>query len=335
MAEKVRMGLIGIDHRHIYTMAGHMQAAGAELRGWYTDGAPPTLPGFLTRFPDAPSAETAKSLIDDPEIDVILIAAIPSDRARIAIAAMQAGKDVMTDKPGCLRLDELTNIKQAVSETKRIWSVDFSERFEVPAVTRATELVAEGAIGSVIQTLGIGPHRLNRATRPEWFFDRARNGGILTDIGSHQIDQFLHFTGSGDADITLATADCHTHPGFQDFGQIVLKSGHANGYIRVDWFTPDALPTWGDGRLFILGTEGTIELRKYVDPAGQPGTDHLVLTNGTRCERIDASEAGLPYFAALIHDIRHRTETAMPQAHAFKVMELAIKAQAMAEGTEC
>lgn len=341
MPDPVRMGVIGIDHRHIYTQIAHMQAAGAVLAGWYTDGAPGTLAGFVERFPDAPRMAQAQTLLDDPTIDVILTADVPARRADIAIRAMQAGKDVMTDKPGCLTLDDLNRLRATVADTGRIWSVDFSERFEVPAVTRAAELVAAGAIGTVIQTLGLGPHRLNRATRPDWFFDPALNGGILTDIGSHQIDQFLYLTGATGAEITLATTANMANPqnpAFRDFGQIALcatRGATATGYIRLDWFTPDALPTWGDGRLFLLGTEGTIELRKYVDVGGAPGGDHLLLTNGSRCERIDASDAGLPYFDRLIHDIRQRSETAMPQTHAFAVMDLAIRAQAIADGAPC
>ncbi|MBC6436609.1 MAG: Gfo/Idh/MocA family oxidoreductase [Rhodobacteraceae bacterium] len=325
---------LGIDHRHIYGMVANMIAAGATFAGWWTEGQPNTTDGFVKRFPDVPKANTAARLLEDSAIDLILIAAIPCDRANLAIAAMRAGKDVMVDKPGCTDLDQLARLRSCVDKTGRIWSVDFSERFEVPAVTRAAELVADGAIGRVVQTVGLGPHRLNRATRPHWFFDRAAYGGILTDIASHQIDQFLYFTGSTDARITLASVANYANadsPGLQDFGEVALRSDQGHGYIRVDWYTPDALPNWGDGRLMILGTQGYIELRKYVDVGGRGGTDHLVLVNGSRCENIDASGAGMPYFTRLMADIRDRTETAMPQAHAFKVMELSLRAQAMAE----
>ncbi len=336
MAEPLRMAVIGIDHRHIYTQIAHLQAVGAELVGWHTEGTPGTLAGFVKRFPNAPRVDVPERLLEDRRIDLILSAAVPSQRAAIAIAAMRHGKDVMVDKPGCLTLADLAAIRATVAETGRIWSVDFSERFEVPAVTRASELVANGAIGQVVQVLGLGPHRLNAPTRPDWFWDPGRNGGILADIGSHQIDQFLHFTEATGAEITLAsTANIANpeHPDFRDFGQIALRAGAAHGYIRLDWFTADALPTWGDGRLFLLGTEGTIELRKYVDVGGAPGGDHLLLTNGTRCERIDASAAGLPYFARLLADIRARSDSAMPQAHPFAVTELAIRAQAIADGS--
>ena len=335
MSRPLRIGIVGIDHRHIYGMAAEMVKEGAELVCWWTDGTPATLDGFLKRFPDLPRLPTMGEVLARGDIDLILISSVPADRADQAIRAMRAGKDVMVDKPGCVDLDQLAAIKACVAETGRIWSIDFSERFEVPAVTRAAELVADGAIGRVIQTIGIGPHRLNLNTRPDWFYQRDRFGGILTDIASHQIDQFLFFTGSQDARVTLASTGNFGNPAtpeLQDFGQIALESPQGLGYIRVDWFTPEALPNWGDGRLMLLGTEGTIELRKYVDVGGAEGTDHLFLVNGTRCERMDCKDAGLPYFARLTDDIRNRTETAMPQAHAFKVMELAITAQQMAEG---
>ncbi|RNC94742.1 MAG: gfo/Idh/MocA family oxidoreductase [Oricola sp.] len=327
------VGVIGIDHRHIFGQLQGMLDVGATCKGWWTEGDPQPVEGFVKRFPDVPRVADRRTLIDDPDIDLILMADIPARRADRAIEAMRAGKDVMTDKPGCTTLDQLAAIKQAVAETGRIWSIDFSERFEVPANQKAAELVADGAIGQVIQTVGLGPHRLNRPTRPDWFFDEAQYGGILCDIASHQIDQFLFFTGSDDAEIVASSVGNFAHPddpGLQDFGEVLLRSDRGNGYIRVDWYTPDALPTWGDGRLTILGTEGTIEMRKYVDVCGRDGTDHVFLVNGGRCEYFDASGEKLTYFERLAADVRDRTETAMSQTHCFKVMELALKAQAQA-----
>lgn len=330
----VTVGVIGIDHRHIFGMLAGMLRQGATCKGWWTQGDPQPVAGFVERFPDIPRVDDYRRLIDDPEIDMILIADVPARRADMAIAAMRAGKDVMADKPGCTSLTQLQALRACVAETGRIWSVNFSERFEVPATAKAAELVAEGAIGRVVQTLGMGPHRLNRATRPNWFFDDSQYGGILTDIASHQIDQFLFFTGATDAEVVTSTVGNFANPndlGLQDFGEMLLAGPEGQrGYIRVDWYTPDALPTWGDGRLTILGTEGYIELRKYVDVAGRDGTNHLFLVNGSRCEYIDASATPLPYFPALVSDVLNRTETAMAQDHCFKTMELALIAQSRA-----
>ncbi|MAQ83309.1 MAG: oxidoreductase [Maritimibacter sp.] len=327
------LGVIGIDHRHIYEMLGMMIDHGCTGRGWWTEGQPGTQDGFVKRFPDLPRVDDPETLLADPDVDMILLAGVPSERAEFAIRAMRAGKDVMVDKPGCTTMEQLAEIRKVQAETGRIWSVNYSEHFQVASVTKAAELIAAGAIGKVIQTAGFGPHRLNRPTRPDWFFDEARYGGILCDIGSHQIEQFLFFTGSDDAEIVTSTVANFANPddpGLQDFGEILIRGDGVQGYVRIDWYTPDALPTWGDGRLTILGTEGYIELRKYVDITGREGKDHLFLVNGDSYEHIDASGAGLPYFAALIADVRDRTETAMPQARCFKAMELALRAQAQA-----
>jgi predicted dehydrogenase len=329
----LQIGVIGIDHRHIYGMLSGMLAAGAQGTGWCTEGTPPTLDGFLKRFPDIPRLPDAEAILDDPAIELVLIAAVPSDRAAIAIRCMERGKDVMLDKPGCTTLADLTRVKAIVQQTGRIWSVDFSERFEVPSVIKAQELVSAGAIGRVVQTIGIGPHRLNRALRAKWFFDDTRYGGILTDLASHQIDQFLIFTGSSDAEIVAASVGNFANPddpGLQDFGEILLRGQDCQGYIRIDWYTPDALPNWGDGRFMILGTEGYIELRKYVDVSGREGTDHLFLVNKTRNEYIHCADIPLAYFEALASDVRERTSTAMTFSHAAKVTELAITAQTVA-----
>ncbi|MGB3502834.1 MAG: Gfo/Idh/MocA family oxidoreductase [Mesorhizobium sp.] len=330
----LRFAAVGLDHRHVYHLVGEMIAAGAQCVGYCPETSDPrVLDGFRERFPSLTPVERER-LFDDPTIDFIVCAAIPSDRAGIAIRAMRAGKDVVVDKPGATDLAQVAEIEAVATETGRIFSICFSERFVVRACETASRLVAEGAIGKVIQTVGLGPHRLNRAIRPSWFFEKSAFGGILVDIASHQIDQFLHFTGSPAAEIVSAAVANRGNPdmpGFEDYGEVLLRSEIANGFIRVDWFTPDGLPTWGDGRLFLLGTEGTIELRKYVDVAGRRGTDHVLVADKTGTRHIDASGEPLTYFSRFLDDVRQRSFTAMPEGHAIKVTRLAIEAQALAE----
>ncbi len=329
----LRFAAVGLDHRHIYHMVGELIAAGAECAGYCPQTSDPrVLDGLRERFPDLQALDRNR-IFEDPAIDIIASAAIPRDRAGIAVRAMRAGKDVMVDKPGATTLEQVDEIEAVARETGRIFSICFSERFVVRACEAATELVAEGAIGRVIETVGLGPHRLNRAIRPGWFFDKEAFGGILTDIASHQIDQFLFFTGATDIEIVssmVANRAMPDVPQFEDYGEILLRSPEASGFIRVDWFTPDGLPTWGDGRLFLLGTEGFIELRKYVDIAGRPGTDHLFLSNGEGTRHIDTSDYELRYFGRFLDDVRARTATAMPDGHALRVTRLAVAAQASA-----
>lgn len=323
-------GVVGIDHRHIYGMIEHMRNTGAICKGWWTEGNPTTIQGFMKRYSGIPRVRDRRILLEDPDIELIQIAAIPSDRAGLAVEAMEHGKDVMVDKPGCTTLAQLDSIREAASRTGRIWSVNYSERFEVPASVKATELAHQGVIGRIVQTVGLGPHRLNRELRPSWFFELKRYGGILCDIASHQIDQFLFFTNSNQAEIVSSTVGNFANPrslGLQDFGEILLRSDQAHGYARVDWYTPDSLSTWGDCRAILLGTEGYIELRKYIDISGRPGANHLFLANKTQCTYIDCSNVQLTYFQAVLDDIRNRTHTAMPQEYCFTVMELALAAQ--------
>ena len=333
MTEPLRFAAIGLDHRHIYHLVGELIAAGAHCVGFcpQTSDAK-VLEGFRERFPQLDPVDRER-LLNDPSIDIVACAAIPRDRAAIAIRAMQAGKDVMVDKPGAITVDEVDELDLVAHETGRLYSICFSERFVVRACELASRLVAEGQIGRVIQTVGLGPHRLNRAIRPDWFFDPAAYGGIITDIASHQIDQFLHFTGASDATIVSASSANQNLPevtDFEDYGEILLHGGGASGFIRVDWFTPDSLKAWGDGRLFILGTEGYIELRKYIDIDGRGGGDHVFLSNHAGTRHIDASQEPLTYFRNFLNDVRDRTSTSMPAGHALNVMRLAIAAQAMA-----
>lgn len=328
-----RFAVIGLEHRHAYDLAAYLIAAGMECAGYWpetTDGH--VLSGFRKRFPQLPEIADKERLLDDPTVQVIVTAAIPSERAAIAIDAMRRGKDVMADKPGVTTFDQLAAVEATVRETGRIFSICFSERFLVPSIERALALVRGGAIGRVVHTTGLGPHRLNKAIRPAWFWDRAAYGGILVDIASHQLDQFILFTGSQQPQVVAASAGGFvTGNDFEDFGEIVLRGEQAGGYVRVDWFTPDGLPTWGDGRLTVLGTEGTIEVRKYLDIEGRAGTDHLFLSDGKGTRYMHCEHEPLTYFRNFAHDVAARTETAMPQAHCFTVCRLALEAQAMAQ----
>ena len=241
----------------------------------------------------------------------------------------------MVDKPGCTTLDQLNNLKNTVKETGKIWSINFSERFHVAAVAKAEELVNEGKIGKVKQTIGTGPHRQGNYERPDWFYNRQSYGGIITDIGSHQIHQFLVFTNSDQAKINHALVENTTKkdkPGFQDFGEVNLTGNGGHGYVRLDWFTPDALPTWGDGRLLILGDKGYIEIRKYTDfSKNLKKVINLYLANNDEVKHIDCSNVKLPYFSNLINDVLNRTETACPQVLTYFQWNLLLKLKSKLE----
>jgi len=330
----VKIATIGLNHDHIYGMTDQLLREGAELVAFHAE-EDDLAARYGAKYPAARRVADRRAILEDPSIACVLTAAVNADRAGIGLAAMRHGKDALADKPGVVRFAELAALREAAAETGRRYIVHFSERVSQPATAKAEELVAAGAIGRVINTVGLGPHRLRPAGRPAWFFDRARSGGILTDIAAHQFDQFLAFTGATSATVVAAHAANRAHPEFpdlQDFGEALLRSEGATGYIRVDWFTPEGLPTWGDGRIVLLGTEGTIELRKYVDPAGRAGGNHLFLFDGTSTRHIPCEEVVPPFGARFLADLQDRSETAMTQAHCFLACELALTAQTMADG---
>jgi len=332
---KIKFAVIGINHYHITAQIEATKRGGGEFVALYEGGGQPDLIAqFAKLYPDLRRARTEAEILEDKSIQLVLSAGIPEDRAPLGIRVMKHGKDYMSDKPGIITLEQLAEARKVQAETKQIYSIMYSERVENRATVKAGELVKAGAIGKVVQTVGLGPHRMNIKTRPEWFFEKKRYGGILCDIGSHQGDQFLFFTGSTQADVVASqTGNVHypQYPNFEDFGDVILRGNGGTGYIRNDWFTPDGLSTWGDGRLTILGTDGYIEVRKNVDIAGRPGGSHLFLVDQKQTQYIDCSKQELPYGPQLVSDVVNRTDTAMTQAHCFLATEIMLKAQKQAQ----
>ena len=326
---------VALDHGHIFGQCNGLIEAGGDLRYVY-DPDPAKITNFLKTYPQAKPVERLETILDDPAIKLVAAAAIPSDRGPLGVRVMQAGKDYFCDKCPFTTLEQLEAARKTAAATGKKYMVYYSERLHVESAIFAGQLIAEGAIGRVVSVMGLGPHRLNAPSRPAWFFEKAKYGGILCDIGSHQIEQFLSFAGATDATVTQAAVGNYAnpdHPELEDYGHANLVANNgATNYFRVDWLTPTGLRTWGDGRTIILGTEGFMELRKYIDLAREGSGDHLFLANGHgEKEFALKGKVGFPFFGQLILDCLNRTENAMTQAHAFKAAELCLKAQLAAK----
>jgi predicted dehydrogenase len=320
-----------LEHGHIYGQCNGLREAGGELK-WVYDADPKKIEAFRAKYPQVKVASSFEKILEDADVKLVTAAAIPCDRGPIGVRVMEAGKDYFTDKTPFTSLPQLDAAKAAVARTNKKYMVYFSERLHVESAMYATDLVAGGAIGRVVQVIGLGPHRLGKTGRPAWFFEKAKFGGILTDIGSHQFEQFLTYAGASDATVTQAAVGNFANPDkpeFEDFGEAsLLADNGASNYIRVDWFTPNGLSTWGDGRTVILGTKGYIELRKYVDVARDKTGDNVYIVDDTGERHINVTgQVGFRFFGQLILDCLNRTETAMTQAHAFKSAELCLRAQ--------
>lgn len=326
----IRIAAIGLSHYHIYNQVDALLGAGAELV-WFLGSEPDRAAEFAQRYPQAKPARSVDEILDDDSIQLIASAAVPDERAPLGIRVMQRGKDYSCAKPGFVSLEQLAEARRVQAATGRKYLVHFGERVDNAATVKAVELVASGAVGRIVQTTGFGPHRLlGHVPRPDWTFHTRFYGGVINDLASHQIDQFLTFTGSTSAEVVSAhVGNVHypQFPDFEDFGDLTLRSPQAAGYIRVDWLTPAGLPTWGDVRLFLLGTEGYIEIRKNCDLAGRDGKNHLFWVNQAGTFYLDCSDVALPYGAQVVSDVLNRTETAIRQEHCFLTSELALIAQ--------
>ena len=326
-----RFAAMHLDHGHIYGQCNGLIEAGGDLVAVY-DPEPARVEAFVKRYPQAKVARSAAEILDDPSIRLVAAAAVPCDRGPLGCRVMEHGKDYFTDKTPFTSLAQLADAKTVAARTGRKYAVYFSERLHVECAVHAGVLVKQGAIGRVVQVIGLGPHRLGAGGRPAWFFERAKYGGILCYIGSHQIEQFLYYTGNTDATVAnakIANYRNPAHPELEDFGDVSLIGANgATGYHRVDWLNPDGLGTWGDGRTILLGTDGYIELRKYINVAAERTGDHLILVDHKGEQHLQlAGQVGFPFFGQLIRDCLDRTETAMTQAHAFKAAELCLIAQ--------
>lgn len=333
----LRLGVVGMDHLHLFELVQGLVDIGADTVAHVPDGD--LLDLYEGWRIGSDPAELAELLADDT-LDLVVTAGIPSTRADVAVAALEAGKHVLSAKPGVTTAGDLDRIRRAVESSGKRWTVLFTERFTNRATAEAVRLARAGTIGQVVHVIGSGPHTLSRHSRPDWFFDPARSGGILIDLASHQIDQFLAITGDLNAQVTQSSTgniSCPEHPTFDDIGSIRLV-GHNDsgapvvGDHRVDLLSPAGLGTWGDVRLSIIGTEGTLEVRANIDPAGAPGNEHLIVVDGDGTRRVDCSEVQLDWAERLSADLSRRSssrgdDSLMSQNHVIAVSALAVDGQ--------
>ena len=284
--EEYSFAIVGAAHGHIYQMAQGLISAGATLVAMY-DADPANAVALRRAFPDAPLRESAQAIYADPTVQLVITAGIPAERAGIAIAAMEAGKDCMADKAPLISLEQLEALKATIAKTGRKYSVFYGESYDSEAVLLACDLIRRGVIGRLCYVNGAAPHRLNAPSRPAWFFHFAQTGGLLTDLLCHQIHQFLLFLDAQglptDAKPIASRVGNLFHRDLgelQDFGDAMINAScGVSGSFRVDWLSPAGLATWGDSRMTIGGESGMIELRKNCDIGRDKAPNHVYVVN--------------------------------------------------------
>jgi len=329
----VAFAVVGADHLHLFELVDRLVDAGAVAAAHAPNG------DLIEAYAKwrAESVETSvESILDDPSIDLVVLAGVPKDRAGHAIAALRRGKQVLSAKPGVTTLDQLDAMRAVLANRPgRPWTVLFTERFENRAIGAAVDLARRGALGEIVHVIGSGPHRLGAEHRPSWFWDHNATGGILVDVGSHQADQLLAIAAGVDAlpasgavrCSSVGNVACLDHPGMQDIGSMTLVANGIVGDHRVDFLTPDGLDAWGDVRLQIVGTLGTAEVRANIDTAGADGAEHLIVVDGKGTRRVDISAHPVDWASRLLEDLRDGGERLMSQAHVLEVCDLTLRAQ--------
>lgn len=324
------------NHGHIYGQTNGLSEAGGVCK-WAWDPCEKRLNDFLAKYPHVQRASSLEQILEDPEVQLVTAAAVPSDRSAIGKQVLEAGKHYFTDKSPFTTLEQLDEIRQVVKKTGKKYFCDFSERLHNESSWYAGELIKQGAVGRVLQIICLAPHNLNAPSRPEWFFQKDKYGGIITDIGSHQFEQFLAYGDAKGGTVNFARVENFENPetpGLEDFGEASLTLDNGiSCYSRIDWFNPKGNRTWGDGRTFVLGTKGTIEVRKYNDITREPFESQVIYLIDQESEkRIPCSgKIGFPFYGRLILDILNGTENAMTQEHVFTAAELSMQAQAFAD----
>ncbi len=327
-----RVAVAGADHLHLFSIVDALVRAGAQAVAHTREGT--LVEAYCGWQSDSQEASLAELLADD-SIDVIVTVAVPAARAAITVAALRAGKAVVSAKPGVTTPAQLAAVTDALVDRRgRAWTVVFTERFENRAVAEAVRLARAGAVGRVVRVAGSGPHSLYADQRPDWFWDPAAGGGILVDLASHQVDQFLAVLGDPDGVEVRAAAignvNTPDHPTFQDIGSLTLVAPGAQGEHAVDFLSPAGLGTWGDARLVVTGTAGTLEVRANIDVAGHEGAEHLIHVDADGARRVDLTGTVLDWAADLLADLADDGERLMTQAHVLAVSDLTLRAQEQA-----
>jgi predicted dehydrogenase len=249
----IRVAILGAAHPHLsYVLDELPHRPGCRLVAAAEDD-PAMRAQYLSGL-DVPVYARVDDLLADHEIDVAVVAGVYARRADAVLAALAAGAHVLADKPLCTTLDQLAAIEQRGGEV----SLLLEKRFH-PATLAAADLLADGVLGELALVAATGPHKLNAAARPDWFWRRDHYGGIASDLPVHDIDLVLHLTGATSGTVAALTGAAR-RPDFDDHVAVLLRAGDVAATIEANWMSPEAVDVHGHYRMRLAGTLGTAEL---------------------------------------------------------------------------
>ena len=167
----LKFAVIGVSHRHVFSMCDGLLKAGAELK-YVFDGNEDLMSEFTVKYPQCEICFTQNEIYKKDDINLIVTAGVPSQRAEIAVKALKSGKNVLVDKAPVISLPQLEFVRKTIKETNKKYFVYYGESVDEPSTVYALDLVKRGIIGKVLHISGSAPHCLNPEIRPNWYWGR-------------------------------------------------------------------------------------------------------------------------------------------------------------------
>lgn len=266
---------IGFAHGHIDSVVrGFRAMPGVELVGIW-DADPHRLADRQAKL-GVPAFADYREMLDATKPHFAAVCPANCDKGDVIAECAARGVHVFADKPLVIRRPDLEKAETAVRRSGiEAWAY-LTLRYSPPFYTIA-QRIAGGEIGEVVSVYAAGPHKLNLPMRTREMLDADLNGGVLVDLGSHDIDLARWYIGREPVDV-VATMACRRFtqvPNFYDTAQAFFRfEGNIPAYIEESWLQPDA--SRGDRRCLVVGTQGTLEYRAC--------DDALILTTVTRGE---------------------------------------------------
>ena len=209
--------------------------------------------------------DSLEKMLNEVDCDAVAVGDYYAARGKIAIAALKAGKHVISDKPICTSLDEMDEIERlsAAGNLKVGCMLDLRD---LPQFIKAREIGVSGKLGEIVAVSFGGQHPLSLDSRPAWYFEEGKQGGTINDLALHGIDAVQWITGQTFNGISAArtwnSPIAKIHPNFNDAAQMMLTMDNGCGVLGdVSYSVPDSL---GYGhpfywRLTFWGTDGVME----------------------------------------------------------------------------
>lgn len=259
-----RIAFAGFRHGHIFSLwTRAKEHTACEIVGaWENDSA--TRDQLKAAGEVTLTHDSFDQMLAESDCTIVAIGDVYARRGPLAIAALKAGKHILSDKPLCIHQDELEEITR-LSRDKKLSVGCQLDLVEVGVMRQLQKVIRAGTLGSVCTITTTAQHPLRYGSRAAWYFEPGQHGGTINDIGIHLFDLAPWLTGSPWKTILAAhewNAKAAEAPHFKDCAQFLatLENG-TSCFADLSYLAPDKagfdLPQYW--RVTVHGTAGMAE----------------------------------------------------------------------------